>query len=367
LANARLLGYERAMSIFDPNSGMNPLPWIQEKSLRALDEAVRLVDLANESDTSEWYSKELKRRASGLIQGLAPLVALFNNAGEAAASSEEWGGVKERGTFALAAWCKKFDIQDPTKRAFNLIARERDDDDLEAKVARPADVHAEDEDDLWVLDRRCTIYSSLSRRVLHEDLTEPARRLLLWAMADLGFASRADVVGLSRRFLPTDVGATPEETLEAYRLLYDRGLVERVEDEDAGSDRLLLRLVAEGVNDSKQPLPFKEEKFGFPGARINGQPTTGNVLRVPLDGPLGDALSRWRFTDEDRRSLESAIQRQLGHDRVYVEVVNVMNEHAPALEVKLRYMWEDSDAELTASLRSAALQWARERCVKAER
>jgi hypothetical protein len=354
------------MSIFDPNSGMNPLPWIQEKSLRALDEAARLVDLANESDTSEWYSKELKQRASGLIQRLAPMVALFNNAGEAAASSDEWGGIQERGTFALAAWCKKFDIQDPTKRALDLVARERDADDLEAKAARPSDVPGEDEDDLRVLDRRCMIYASLSRRLLHEDLTEPARRLLLWAMADFGLASRADVVGLSRRFLPTDIGTTPEETLEAYRLLYDRGLVERVEDDRAGSDQLLLRLVADGVNASKQPLPFKEETFGFPGARIDGKPTTGNRLRVDLSAPLGIALSRWKLTDEDRKSLESALQQQLGHDRAYVEAVSVLDGNAPALEVKLRYTWDDSDAPLTASLREAALQWARQRLVSTE-
>lgn len=47
-------------------------------------------------------------------------------------------------------------------------------------------------------------------------------------------------------------------------------------------DRLALRLVAEGVNASKQPLRYEPITFGFPGARVGGQVTFGNELRVLL-------------------------------------------------------------------------------------
>jgi len=43
------------MSIFDRQSGMNRMPWLQEKALAALEGAAALVDLANEPDTTRWY------------------------------------------------------------------------------------------------------------------------------------------------------------------------------------------------------------------------------------------------------------------------------------------------------------------------
>jgi hypothetical protein len=83
------------VSIFDPTSGMNALPWIQEKGLRTLEEAARLVDLANEKDTTPWYSKELRYRASTMIGCLAPMVALFHGSAEAA-RAEAWNGAIHR-------------------------------------------------------------------------------------------------------------------------------------------------------------------------------------------------------------------------------------------------------------------------------
>jgi hypothetical protein len=71
---------------------MNPLPWLQEKTLRALEEATRLVDLANERDTSAWYAKELKLRAHALISRLAPVVALVHESPDAA-GGDEWSGL----------------------------------------------------------------------------------------------------------------------------------------------------------------------------------------------------------------------------------------------------------------------------------
>ena len=48
---------------FDPDDPKNPFPYLAEKSLIALQEAARLVDLANEPGTAEWYAQELRGRA----------------------------------------------------------------------------------------------------------------------------------------------------------------------------------------------------------------------------------------------------------------------------------------------------------------
>ncbi len=337
---------------------MNPLPWLQEKSLRALEEAARLVDLANEKDTSPWYAKQLKRHASALVGRLAPLVALLYQVGDAA-SADEWTGITERGTFAFVAWCKKHDIQDPTKRSFDLLAKEREDGEAEAKAERHAP-EPEDLDDLRVLDLRCTIYGSLTRRLLHDDLPDPARRMLLWALSHLYLGHGPDVVSLSRRFLPTDIGVDPDAAAAAYRCLIDRGLIERVDDREDG-DALHLRLVAEGINESKQPLPPGEVTFGFPGARVGGKPTLGNELRVVLPATYTKALSRWRFTEDDRKALGRALQEHLGAERAFVETVAVEDGKEPAVLVRLRYSWNEDDRAMVGALQTATLTWVRSR------
>lgn len=355
------------MSIFDPGSGMNPLPWLQEKSLRALEEAARLVDLANEKDTSPWYSKELKQRASALIGRLAPLVSMFHGAREAA-GVEEWAGIAERGTFALAAWCKKHDILDPSTGFFDLLARnaeeEEEEEELgEAKGQRGPELErTEDLDEFRLLHRRCYLYDGFARRLLRDDLPAPARKMLLWALSNLSLSEDPDVVTLSRRFLPTDIGVTPQEAVDAYRWLVEHGLFEHVNRAAPTEDALQLRLVVEGVNESKEPLPAEEGiSFGFPGARVAGKPTIGNILLVPLTASHLRALASWRFTDEDRRALATALQEQLGADRAYVEDVSVKTEEPPALVVRLRYPLGQDDTAMTAALETAALSWMRTR------
>ena len=346
------------MSIFDPTSGWNPLPWLQEKTLRALEEAARLVDLANEKDTAPWYAKELKRRAGALIGRLAPVVSLLHQV-EDAASHDEWGAIRERGTFALAAWCKKHDVQDPAQRAFDLLAKEHEDGEAEAKAERHAP-ERDDLDDLRTLDLRCTIYGSLTRRLLHEDLPEAARRMLLWALSHLTLGHGPDVVSLSRRFLPTDIDLDPETTAAAYRCLIERGLIERVDD-DADGDALRLRLIAEGFNESKQPLPPGEVTFGFPGARVGGKPTLGNELRVALPAAYLKTLLRWRFGDDDRKALGAALQAHLGPQRAFVEAIAIDDGGEPAVLVRLRYSWDEDDRDMTRALHEATLAWVRAR------
>lgn len=348
------------MSIFNPTSGMNALPWIQEKVLSALEDAARLVDLANEKDTSPWYAKELRRRAGAMIGRLAPLVALVHGAGEEAASSGEWSRIAERGAFALAAWCKKHGIEDPRKHSFDLLAVERDDGEAEEKAERPPEPE-EERRALAVLDLRCTISASLARRLVWDELPAPARKLLLWALSHLEFAEQPDVVGLSKRFLPTDIGVTPEEAALAYRTLMERGLVERVDLPASSGDRFALRLVAEGVNGSKQPLPYEPIAFGFPGARVGGQVTFGNELRVLLPTPYAQLLSRWQFSRGDDQALGAALQEHLGADRAFIEHVSVDPGEPAALSVRLRYPWDQSDETMREALTGAALAWVRHR------
>lgn len=357
----RLIAGRRAkMSIFDPTSGMNPLGWLQEKSLRALEEAARLVDLAHEKDTAPWYAKELGRRGTALIGRLAPMVALLHQAPEGA-ELDEWTGITERGAFALAAWCKKHDIQDPTSRSFDLLAKGREDEETHEKAQR-IDPEPEALDEVRVLDLRCSIYASFMRRMLHEDQTEPARRMLLWALSHLYLGPAPDVVWVSRRFLPTDIGVTAEEAAGAYRSLIERGWVEPVTDEAADGDRLFLRLVVDGLNESKQPpSPGPEVTFGFPGARVGGKPTLGNRLRVGLPAAHMKALSRWRFSQEDQASLGAALQAHLGADRAYVESVTLDESREGTLLVGLRYSWDQDDAVMTAALNEATLAWVRQR------
>jgi hypothetical protein len=77
------------MSIFDKKSGVDPRPWLEEKALACLRDAAELVDLANESDTTPWHSRRLRRAASPLIGRLAPMALLVHGAGQDALKDAE--------------------------------------------------------------------------------------------------------------------------------------------------------------------------------------------------------------------------------------------------------------------------------------
>ena len=98
------------MSIFDPTSGKDPSAWLMEKSLAALESAVKLIDLANESDTTPWYRKNLRFIGEHLINRLLPMTALFHGVPEEGVLPEEWENIIEKGTFELARWCRKWDV-----------------------------------------------------------------------------------------------------------------------------------------------------------------------------------------------------------------------------------------------------------------
>ena len=278
------------MSIFDHDSPFDRLPWLQEKALRALQEAARLADLAAEPDTSAWYAKELRLRAAALAGRLAPVCALLYGAGQEAAEYDEWKGIVESGSFGLAGWCKRWEIADPAAIGRASLVEEREQDEVEAKgVELSAGLLSADDSE--GLSLRMQIYSGMALRLLSTDMPEPARRIILWLLARLEYSDLADVSELSRRFLPADIGCQAEETEQAYRWLYEYGFIERV---DAAAtekpDRLALRLVVPGINDSKHRPEYRKEHFGFPGDFVGGQRTMGNILDVPLSEAAERAL-----------------------------------------------------------------------------
>jgi hypothetical protein len=347
------------MSFFD--SGTLSLDWLQEKALRALQDAARFVDLANEPDTTSWYAKRLRALSSPAVGHLVPIVVHLYQVGDEAASGEHVEAILKGGTFALARWSKRWKIVDPTKAAFDAFAPERSDEELDEKAETPPEDVVSVED-ARAMNLRLEVHGAMALAMLHEDLPDAGKRILCWLLWNLMRSPYADIVVVSRKFLPGDTNRTPDETAAAYRALYERGLVERVDHlPDLREDALALRLVASGLNASKHPAPYREEKFGYPGARIGGKPTLGNELWVYPSEALGKVAERWRGKDDDLAALGEAMQRALGEDRVYIETVRLgSTERGPVLRVRLRYPFEANDAEVTAELKVVADGWLRE-------
>ncbi|HEY3351714.1 MAG TPA: hypothetical protein VGQ83_00570 [Polyangia bacterium] len=357
------------MSIFDPKAGMNPLPWLQEKTLAALEEAARLVDLANEPDTTPWYAKTLRERAGRFAGRLAPVVAFLYEAGQKAASHEEWGLLLEGGSAALAPWCKKWDIADPTKVALRaagaIVADGLDEAEDKAEAVPPVLIAVEDE---HATDLRLDIYGACTRQLLHAELTESERRLELWLLAELWHSRHADIAVVSKKFLPGDIDCTPEDTAAAYRALYERGLIERVALPNLRPEALAVRLVVPGRNDSKHPAPYRAETFGFPGARVGGQYTSGNVLGAPLPAAVASALPGWSAARlaEELGELRSRIQEHLGDDRAFIEQVELAPSGGTVgLRVQLRQrVDDDDDASLRLGVEQVIEAWGRSQAAR---
>ncbi len=202
----------------------------------------------------------------------------------------------------------------------------------------------------------------LARRMLNEDLPDGARRLLLFLMGHLRYSRHADIVLVSKRFLPGDIGVSAADAADAYRALYESEFIERVDALTEGAeDGLALRLLVEGFNDRKQATAYREETFGFPGARIGGKPTMGNILSLPVSGFVQQSLKGWpALTDEDRQSLRQWLQEAVGAERAFIEETKLVGDGAAGiLEVKLRVPLEESDDEIRILLAPAADAWFR--------
>lgn len=357
------------MSIFDADSGYNPLPWLQEKTLSTLREAARLIDLANEPDTTRWYQKKLREHAGRLIGWMAPAVVLLHRASGDASKHEEWAPILAGGSFALARWCKQWGIGDPAEAAFAALAPDRSKEEADEKAEEPLSEEEEiDAEGLRDLDRRLNIYSSTARRLLQDDLSPPARRIMLWLLAELWLAPQADIITVDKRFFPGDTGSTVEETTAGYRELYEQGLIERVE----GSPKrkaggLLLRIIVGGLNEPKHPVPYQEETFGFPGARIAGQRTIGNSCFVRLPSTLAAVLTRWpgATISEHLHALRDRIQEALGRERVYIEQVEIRTlGEEPTIHVSLRQLYDERDEALVKLMQPVAEAWLRDQIMR---
>lgn len=347
------------MSIFDKRSGFDPGPWLKEKTLACLREVAELVDVANEADTTPWYARRLRQAAAGLVSRLAPLTLFVHRAEPKALEDAEWNAITEHGTFALAAWCERWGI---AGAKFLSLPTGSDDDEDDKDVA-PEDRPQPDDDLTRTLDRRLELMGLLCRRLLNEDVPDPARKLLLFLMGHLRYSQHADVVVVSKRFLPGDVGVTAEEATLAYRALYERQFIERVEAlTERAPDGLALRLIVDGFNDRKHTTAYREETFGFPGARIDGKPTIGNVLSLPLPPFVHRSLHGWpALTDDDRASLRRWLQEAIGAKRAFIEEAKVVQaEDAALIEVKLRLPLDESDRDVATILAPAAESWLRQ-------
>jgi hypothetical protein len=353
------------MSIFDPTSGMNPTDWLQEKSLAALETAVKLIDLANEPDTTPWYEKNLKRIAEHLISRLVPMTALFHGVAAEGVKNEEWRYIVESGTFALTKWCRKWNIANPYRFSNSLTARERDGNETieKSQSIQPDVVPGEDE---HTSSLKLYIYSHMTLRLLRDELTKPAKRLMAWALFHLYASEYADIVVLNKAFLPTDIGCTPKETGEGYRQLYRSGLIEKIEGLDIIDEAIALRLVVDGLNDSKHAIPFQEETFGRQGLRIRGEPTTGNIIHLTFHRHHNEKYLEWLACSPKKiQQLHDYLQQAIGNDHAYIEDVGVIvgpdeTNSGRTLEIVIRYPLSVDDRVIEYQLERIVEKWIKE-------
>lgn len=342
------------------DGGLNPIPWLQEKTLSALTAAAALADLANEPDTTAWYAKTLRAHAQCLVAYLAPIVVLLHGAEREAATQGEWEPIVEGGSLALARWCKKWTIADPRTVGLGALADAWNDEERDAKAEGEARASMA-AGGAAAATLRLELYAALTSRLLDERIPASSRRLLTFLMSGLRYSRHADAVEVSRRFLPTDAGLEPGETATAYRDLHERGLLELVEPEPEDGERRIWRLVSEDLNESRHRLPFREEVFGYPGARIAGKGTIGSVVLVELTEAMGAALAWWS-SEENLVELGAHLQQQLGDDRVYIERIELRERSdSRPIKVRLRYPYEENDERLREEVRQLVELWLRER------
>ena len=184
---------------------------------------------------------------------------------------------------------------------------------------------------------------------------------MAWLLSLLRLSEYADIVVTSKGFLPTDIGCTVEETKEGYRLLYDKGLIEKVKDIPHKDDAIAIRLVAEGLNDSKHPTPCEEEGFGLPGLRIDGKPTIANIFILHIDEKLNKALEWLAKSPEKLQELRDLIQETVGETAIYVEQATTQELAGEyRLAVRCRYPLDVDDEWLLAKMEQIAQRWVRQ-------
>ncbi|MBL9027452.1 MAG: hypothetical protein JNL21_34995 [Myxococcales bacterium] len=268
------MSYQAVVNSFADRGGQaEPIHWLIEKTAIALDEAARLVDLANEPDTNAWYRTRLTETARCLIARLAPVLGVLCDRPDAANEPGKWEPIVERGVAGLIAWVEENELSDligwviskhPPRlsRPHEVALRaERVD-----KPPFPKDV----EDRAWI---KLQLVASCTRWLRRRELSSATRELMLWIMAQLELAEYVDVVTLSRTFLADDIGATAAETETAFRTLWEAGVIEPVDylPVPARADSFHVRVALLGDNGTKYPVPYVPQSFR-PGRKDGRQP-----------------------------------------------------------------------------------------------
>lgn len=347
------------MSVFDSTSGVERADWLKERSLGTLADAVRLVDIANEPGARPSHAKKLKGVAGDLVSQILPMTALFHGAAESAVESEQWQGILERGTFALSRWCSVWGIAPPRHFAKSVTVGQGD--EVETVENRRTVRQGQNPDD----SKGCngttlTIFRRMTLRMVHDGLSEPARRLLSWSLFKLSESNFDDRVVIDKELLPADIGCTPQETHEGYRALCRSGLVEKVEGLELEEGAIALRLVPDGSG--RQDLLFEEERFGRKGTWVRGEPTIGDILNLMFDDDLSGLLERMAGSKARLRQLKAFLQQSIGDENAYVEEVKVAVRPIPegnsvALNLLVRYPLDTDDQLMETRLKAFAEQW----------
>jgi hypothetical protein len=126
-------------------------------------------------------------------------------------------------------------------------------------------------------------------------------------------------------------------------------------------DLINLRLIVQGLNDSRHPPEFKEEKFGYPGARIGGKVTSGQTIFIQLPETISLRFLRWFKEEKDLPELRNILQVAMGEDKVYIENVTVrFYNEKPRIVVEFWYPLGEDLEPLEAEIQSYATDWLKE-------
>lgn len=313
--------------------------YLLEKTLLALQNAVQLIDLINDPLTSRWYKVKLRTIAESMIQRLVPIVVFAADVDQQALEQAEIQKLLDGGSFALKRWCREWKIKDPAGTAFGSIRHlEVVDAESDEGLDRSVDLSDSHETEEEQLNLKVVIYAAMVRWLLNDDFSESQRKLLLWLLRGLQNSERADTVSVSKRFLPTDLGLSAEDVAMAYRSLQEKNIIEVVSNSgETSTDRLVVKLIVDGINESREDRPFEEVVFGGPGVRINGEPTVGETVSVKLP-PTLKSRQRWSTFGHDNVALKSKLQEYFGEEKLFIETVNFVEHSGEILvDVSFRY------------------------------
>ena len=338
----------------------------RRRMLWVLRGTVRFVDLANEPDTTQWYKDELRELVTNLLTRLLPMVAYVCCLPPEAHDTLTLHSMVTGGTFALATWCRRWKGTVPQESWFEILAPERTDEERLAKAEVPkANIVRMTDPDGWKL--RNGLYGTVVREMMLVQLTRQARDLLYALLSDLSDSPYADIVVVSRRFLPVNANQSAAEAAASYRALYDLELIERVDDlPELGEDDLAIRIVARNLNGRKHPLSYRDETFGDPGGCVLDEPTTEHEIQLEIPEALCRAADRWLTEDTDLRALREIMQERIGEDRVFIARVRIGGSPPSrgVIGVRIHCAIEQDPAPITAEMTAVAAAWLRERLLR---